>query len=131
MKKSLGVCIFAAILALPAMANAASDLPAGFIALSDTVMTWAEAKSFCQQKGGRLPLIDGSTSLWETPKGTPVDGFGAVGAPWPSDLPNAVYWTGTEFSIGPGHSWRIGDRSGNVRAAYGPQSLWARALCVP
>jgi len=108
----------------------------GFIALSEIPMNWENAKTFCKEKGGRLPLIGGSDSLAANDarkEGIPIDGFGTVGARWPASLPNAVYWTGTEFSIGPapGHSWRVNNRSGNVRVAYGPQSLTVRVVCVP
>ena len=103
MKKILGVFVLSAMLAVPGMASAADPLPEGFIALSESKMNWADAKAFCEQQGGRLPLIDGNESLGEIPSGTTVDGFGiVVGAAnstrWHTALPNGFrdsYWTGT------------------------------------
>jgi hypothetical protein len=46
--------------------RATVDLRPLFIALSDSYMTWAEARAWCQQRGGRLPRIDGRDSFsWE------------------------------------------------------------------
>jgi hypothetical protein len=103
MKKIL-LFILAVMLAVPAMASAADQLPKGFIAVSEFEMTWSQAKAWCQQRGGRLPLIGGSGSLsWDSlgwdddsRQGTPIDGFGTVGDPWPTGLPSVNYWTGTE-----------------------------------
>jgi hypothetical protein len=114
---------------------------AGFIALSESTMTWADAKAYCRQQGGKLPLIGGSTSLYSTPEeGTPIDGFGAMGGPWQCDLPaDNWYWTGTEVNDLPGYSWIAGGGFGKVsvlgRATLGNrgglQSISNRAACVP
>ena len=94
-------------------------------------MTWADAKAFCQQKGGRLPLIDNSNSLGSVPSGATVDGFGAVGAPWPSGLRNDNYWMGTvKPAPGPATSWSVTDGVG-VGVGYGHQDNAFRAVCVP
>ena len=37
-------------LGLATVATAASNLPAGFIAISESPMSWDDAKSFCQQR---------------------------------------------------------------------------------
>ena len=104
---------------------------AGIIALSASTMTWAEAKAFCQRKGGRLPLIGSSNSLSDAPKGTPIDGFGAAGAPWPAGLPSDGYWTGTEFSGSPGVSWSVGSSGGRVSVCGNHQGGTDRVVCVP
>jgi hypothetical protein len=74
----------------------------GFIAMSESPMTWADAKIYCEQQGGRLPRINDSDS-WDNRSRDKLntDGFGAVGfrnTPWPSGLPDARYWTGTAGS---------------------------------
>ena len=86
--------------ALSGTAAEQQKLPAGFIALSESKMNWADAKAFCQQKGGRLPLIGGMEKWNYTNwKGISIDGFGKEGRPWsevglPGDF--NFYWTGTE-----------------------------------
>jgi len=66
---------------------------AGFIALAPNGMGWDEAKAYCASKGGRLPFIEGD----EGTQGTPIAGFGSVGAKWPSGLVlHHDYWTGTK-----------------------------------
>jgi len=115
------VCILTIIfcLGLPVMAEAASKLPAGFIAISESNMTWADAKNYCEQQGGKLPSINGldpwnaggplrSRNNDTTQEAIPIDGFGANGAPWTGGLParlqgatNLVYyWTGTTHHEG-------------------------------
>ena len=135
MKKILGVFVLGAMLAVPAMASAANPLPEGFIALSDSRMDWAEAKAFCEQQGGRLPLIGGSESLgWDDAKkeGTAIDGFGTAGVPWPTGLSTAVRWTGTEGTGGyTGRSWVVHGSGGNVNVVNVPQSDRNRVVCVP
>ena len=79
---------------------------AGFIAVAPSLMNWSDAKAYCTSKGGRLPLIKGSTRLPysvlkpERPDlipGIPIDGFGSTPAQWPSFLPKGgSFWTGTE-----------------------------------
>jgi len=65
-------------------------------------MTWAEANAYCQQQGGRLPLVNGrerANSRDMAPTGTPVEGFGKDQGPWPAGLPGNIhvsYWTGTK-----------------------------------
>jgi len=68
---------------------------AGIIAVSDTKMTLADAQTFCQQKGGRVPLINGS-DVFDGKYG-PIKDFSKDGS-WPQGLPDANYWTGT---VGP------------------------------
>ena len=133
--RSFLVFTFIFSLGFPAAAFAAETLPPGVIAMSGTSrMTWADAKNFCEQKGGRLPLIDGKKSLDRISKGTPIDFFGVTGAPWPADMGRFTYWTGTESTHpdSKGEVWRAiptGDRllGGNTRA----QDDTNRVLCVP
>jgi hypothetical protein len=61
---------------------------AGIIALSDTDMTWEEARAWCASRGGRLPLFDSKTAT--------IDGFGKQEAAWPTGMPDYKYWVGTE-----------------------------------
>jgi hypothetical protein len=120
-------------LGLPTAVFAAENLPPGFIALSESKMNLADAKAFCQQKGGRLPLIDGSTSsLRPIPQGTVIDGFGAVGDPWPSGLPGGWYGTGTEIIGEPGIIWVVHvGVGGKVVARNFRQDDATRVVCVP
>lgn len=112
----------------PAAAFAAEKLPAGFIAVSEKGMEWDKAKAFCEQKGGKLPLINGIASSKSIPKGAAIDGFGTGGGPWPEGLPAGIYWLGTEHS--PRNSWAIGGGK-KSRVDYAGQSGDHRAACVP
>jgi hypothetical protein len=103
----------------------------GFIASAPGALNWSEAKDFCASKGGRLPLIDGAGSHPGPQAGAPVDGFGSVGAAWPSDLPDGYYWTGTEDSRGPERSWVIHVSHGNVGVGGGKQKSTRPVVCVP
>ena len=145
MKKFFKVFVLATMLAVPVVADAASKLPAGIIALSDSSMTWADAKTWCQQRSGRLPFIGGGDSRPDVPpSGTPIDGFGTVDAPWPVGLPPGHYWTGTEYGdnrSSPRFSWfvhgggnvfsRFFRSSDNVDVAPYRQILFLRVVCVP
>ena len=131
----LKLFVLAVMLAVPGMASAADQLPKGFIALSESEMTWDDARDFCRQRGGRLPLISGSGSLANVPSGTPIDGFGSRGAPWPSGLPSDLYWTGTAGSDGSGEVWRAVDYGGNggggkVHVFNDARSGVCRVVCV-
>jgi len=79
-----------------------------FIAVSDISMNWAAAKAWCEQRGGRLPLINGAVSLtWNQitgPRTALIDGFGQINTgpssdwttPWESTgLPLDLFWSGT------------------------------------
>jgi len=127
----LSLCL---LLFLPAVADTDTKpdqkLPPDFIALSESPMSWSDAKAFCRQQGGRLPRINDSDS-WDGRGGTTIDGFGAGGAPWSSGLPGDYYWTGTEFTGNPGNSWLVNDYGGNVGVRYGRQSDLVRVVCVP
>ena len=120
----------------PTVTKATDTPPAGFIALAPDTMNWSEAKAYCQQLGGKLPLIGGSSSLGSVPskgtsiEGTSIDGFGTVGGPWPADLPSGRYWTGTANSDFTGYSWCVGGYGGVSVTGY-PQSFTYRAACVP
>jgi hypothetical protein len=121
-------CLF-----LPAVAGAADSLPAGFIASAPDKMTWSDAKAYCASRGGKLPLVGGSDSLLRDAikKGTSIDGFGAVGAPGPSGLPNDEYWTGTEGADRPGRAWTASGGFGNTRLSNADQGSTRRVVCVP
>jgi len=117
--RNIALFVFALIfsLSLPAVADADSDLPAEFIAVSESRMTWADAKAWCEQQGGRLPLVGGSESLAEgnAPRTLFIDGFGAIGDSWPTGLPSGYwYWTGTAVSNFSSNAWVIHFNSGFV-----------------
>jgi len=132
MKRSIGLLVltFALCLSLPAVTEAASSLPAGFIALAPGKMNLKNAKAYCASKGGRLPFIGGKNSCSSVPKGTPIDGLGAMGAKWPSGLPRDYYWTGTADSTYP---WIVYADEGSVGASVpdGVENLTYRVVCVP
>jgi hypothetical protein len=111
-------------------ANMQTELPSGFIALAESPMSWADAKAYCQQQGGRLPLIGGSNSLRDVPRDPSTDGFGHVGGPGSSGLPSGRYWTGTEVAGTPGYSWIVVDDGGLV-LSHRRQSSQGRVVCVP
>ena len=124
----------------PAQA-AASKLPAGFIALSETEMNMSDGMAYCRQQGGKLPRINNSDSLARGASSgggkTNLDGFGNVGSNWPSGLPCDTYWTGTTESS-PGRAWIItcndpgtfGKPFSRVQNAS-HQSWKYRVVCVP
>jgi len=101
-----------------------------FIAQSESRMNWSDAKAFCQRRGGRLPRINNSDS-WAGKGKAAIDGFGVSGASWPSDLPEANYWMGTDYAGFPGYSWLVYVNDGNVHIFNRRQSYDARVVCVP
>jgi len=128
--KKLGIFLLAVMLAVPGMASAADRLPKGFIAMSESEMTWGDAKAWCEQQGGKLPLIGGSSSLRDVPRDPSTDGFGYVGGPGSSGLPSGPYWTGTEVANNPGYSWIVVDDNGLI-LSHRRQSNQGRVVCVP
>jgi len=134
MKKIL-LFLLAVMLAVPGMASAADRLPEGFIAMSESFMNWTDAVAWCEQQGGRLPRVNGSErfSSLSVPRGTLIDGFGAVGAPWPTGLPNFYYWTGTVHADRPNLSWYVCNFAANGKADTFPdcQSTRNWVVCVP
>jgi hypothetical protein len=138
------LCLVLSLFALAkiAIADTQPELPEGFIVLSETRMTWADAKAWCRQHGGKLPRIDNSDSLAfaDRRQVSHIDGFGAPGDPWPPGLPVIPYWTGTVRTGTPDRSWFVvvGDggwsdvgRGGGVALSIGLQSLVNRVVCVP
>ena len=136
------VMVFIFSLDYPAAAFAAEEPPSGFVAVSDAKMTWAEAKTFCEQKGGKLPLIGGSEGFGKEAgydvrpgKDTPVDGFGAIGGSWPAGISKGGYWTGTANTHPDKkeYVWRVSATKsdntgvGDYHRIVQPQ----RAACVP
>jgi hypothetical protein len=110
--------------------TATVDVLPVFIAVSESPMSWSNAKAFCQQQGGRLPLINGSTSLGSVSSNATIDGFGAPGFPWPSGLPRAHYWTGTVNTFPHGPCF-VYDRGGSVAVYDHPQNVLRHVVCVP
>ena len=137
MKKIFRVFAFAVILAVPALASAAGKVPAGFVALSESPLTWDQAQNYCRQQGGKLPLIKGSDSLSSAADGAPIDGFGAIIGPWPAGLPQGMpapgscYWMGTRDGVSAGNSWVVYGLGGKVLTGTFPQSTPQRVVCVP
>jgi len=119
------------VVCVPPMAAAADRLPEAFIAISESFMSWADARAFCRQQGGRLPLIGGSSSRHKVSEGIPIDGFDVLGALWPAGLPRNYYWTDTEGPDDPGNSWFVWDSAGYVSVSYNHQNKGNRAVCVP
>jgi len=89
------------------------------IAVGSAPMTWSAAKTFCQQRGGRLPT---------------GNEFGA-GDAWPSGLPiTTVYWTNRENSFsGPNYSLAFGINEYNEEYSFVevPKSDKFSVVCVP
>ena len=126
----------------PAPAAGQQKLPAGFIALAESPMEWADAKAWCLQQGGKLPRINSSDSLpmnavFDQAKnlpvpGTRIDGFGEAGRPWAEvGLPAERYWTGTEFADNPGATWLARSLDGKLFNTVSPQNGEARVVCIP
>ena len=109
---------------------------AGFIAISESRMDWADAKAFCQQHGGRLPRINNSDS-WDRKnpplRGVLIDGFGYGLRPWGEvGLPSDVYWTDTAYSGSQGLAWVVNAAGGGVSAnGTDVQRFGSRVVCVP
>ena len=130
-------CVFI----LPTVTSAAEKipLPPGVKVMAEKRLTWAEAKEFCRQQGGKLPLVNGLESSDYPVANTPIDGFGTVGGPWPAefaDLPKAVrFWTGTEdisdMEEGEDTAWHVYERGGTVGVGNASQSAATRVVCVP
>ena len=125
------VLAFIFTLGLPVAVFAAEELPSGFIALSESEMNWSDAQAFCQQQGGRLPLINGSGRLARVPQSASIDGFGTVGTPWPSAPPKGRYWAGTEDSNRQDYSCVVLAFDGKLRVGGGRKSNNFRVICVP
>jgi hypothetical protein len=129
------LCVFTLMslvcLSAPVAAEAADSKPAGFAALAPGKMTWSEAQAYCASKGGKLPLVGGSKSFSAPAMGMSVDGFGSVGATWPSDVPAGYYWTGTENSRAPEQSVIVDVKRGNVNLGIGKQKHAHSVVCVP
>ena len=114
-------------------------LPSGILAFYDSFGTinqeWSAADTLCKAQGGRLPLINGSTSQSKAQiNAAPavIDGIGTVGASWPSGLYQGNYWAGTEYSDTPGNHWVFGGAS-NVPVVLGNSGTGypKQVLCVP
>ena len=115
-----------------------AKMPPGFVAMSDRGMLYAEAKAFCEQKGGRLPRVNNTDVMERADRradGTPIEGFGVSGRRWGEvGLPDVSYWTATTFSDRPNASQGIIGNGGVV--GFGPgwdhaSSKEPHAICVP
>jgi len=89
----------------------------GFIAMSESPMTWMDAKNYCEQESGELPLINDSESWAE--RGVSfisddIDGFGIIGGRWPDKVPDSRYWTGAVDSARSNSSWLVYKHGGSV-----------------
>jgi putative hemolysin len=129
-------CLLAFIfsMGLPAVASSAGKtaLPAGFIALSETQMSWADAKAWCQQQGGRLPLVNNGATYDGRSTVSSIDGFGSVVSPWPQGLPGGRadgYWTGTAHERRDGELWFVVNDSGKA-ILISDEVPALRTLCV-
>ena len=124
--------------------TASVDVRSAFIALSEQPMNWADAKAWCEQRGGRLPLFNGAASqTWDQivdPRTALIDGFGQINTgqsgtdwttPWPSGLPLGPYWTGTVYTDRSGRSWFVIDVVGIVNVLTDVQSRQLLVVCVP
>ena len=112
---------------------------AGFIALSEGNMNYADAVAFCRKHGGRLPRINKSDS-WDgnnpSPRGILIDGFGYGHRPRSEvGLPAAsknVYWTGTSDPHHQGYLWVLVDGYNSVVGfVSGNPKIERRVACVP
>jgi len=118
-----------------------------YSAVSDTEMTWQDAGDWCAARGGKLPLINGASSL-PSPLPTPsvsIDGVGTIDAtgsgsyypsvtPWANTGPlptGYYYWTGTADTDLPGFSWYFDNLGGDVGVDSSDQSYGGRVVCVP
>ena len=134
----LSLCLLLSLSATTSAYSSAHDtqfgeaLPAGFIALSESEMTWADAVAYCRQQGGRLPRVNNNDSwAWTDAADIHIDGFGVPGASWPSGLPFGSYWTGTVDAGGSDHSWVVADYGGYITLPRSIQSLTLRVICLP
>ena len=146
--RSLTITVTATLASNPKVSATTNiEMPAVFIAKSDSTMNWADAVAWCQQQGGRLPRINNSDSLtWATvgeTRGTvTIDGIGLVNTgphlprdfttPWfNTGLPIGAYWTGTVLSGRPADSWLFNVYSGRVYITARHQDIGRRVVCVP
>ena len=143
MKTFVRMVMAVLILAGSAARAGEGNLPPGVIAISDAQMTWEQAKAFCEQHGGRMPLIGGLPELGTIDgmkKGYSVDGFGMVDDLWPDGLPFDRYWTGTGHSADPYSRWYAtpdnwsmiskGGPGGKVSLSFTAVGATSRAICV-
>jgi hypothetical protein len=153
---ALNQCGLARIFASTLMFFLCLPLPAlardkRYIAVSDYVMYWPEAKAWCADRGGKLPLINKKGSLGKAavqdPGTVAIEGLGTLNTgprdgdfttPWSTTgLQDAWYWTGTENSDRPDSLWVVGvvsgggNASGNAVVSPVDKYRRNRAICVP
>ena len=99
-------------------------------------LNWNNAKDWCQKKGGRLARLRGSDAISvhirHLPDGTPIEGVGTAGGPWPSNLPSDHYWTGTAdlFYKNETNAWKFFNRNGIIAVTNSGQHSRYRQACV-
>jgi len=129
----LAFLAFAFSVGLPAVADAAEKVPAGFVALAENAMPWDEAQAWCKQQGGKLPLLNNAAAV---PDHSGVvlhaDGFGKNDDPWPAELPGKVeFWTGTAHAEKSNQVWYAVGYNGKVTLAYHiAPGRSGRVICV-
>ncbi len=130
--------VFMFSLLIPVAAFAAGA--EGFLtATPKKTLRWEDAKNFCESNGGRLPLVNETDKVAKLTVGTPVEGFGAYGDTWPTEVPKATYWTGTTASAANvDAAWvvyvrgnKISLRGGPSDGGYDNKKNTNRVLCVP
>ena len=105
-----------------------------------TVMDWVTARQYCANHGGKLPKIQNADALTfeeVTSPGGSVDGFGALGDPWPgapfppySGSGADGFWTDTLDGDDPDISWVVFE-DGKVLSGSIEQGFDLRVACVP
>ena len=76
---------------------------------SDKPMSWADAKKYAADKGGRLPTVDELASLVDRSKRNP-----AIDPIFTDTKTDDYYWTGTELAGDSGYAWIVTFSSGGV-----------------
>lgn len=117
-------------------------VPKGFITAPTLPrMIWAEAKDYCEKKGGRLPRINNADTLApiDRDNGMPIDGFISHNkTSWPAGVPsripnrNTFFWTSTKTpNLGSVYLVYMYDGKANSITSTLADKTPAEVLCVP